>query len=86
MARQQAARSWELRAIISMARLARGRNSDGAVAQLSDILRGLSEGFETADFQRAKAFLAANGDDPGAPTGDPTGATVIALRRGLTRG
>jgi predicted ATPase/DNA-binding winged helix-turn-helix (wHTH) protein len=86
MARQQAARSWELRALTSKARLTRGQNSDAEpLARLSDILRGLSEGFETADVQRAKALLAGTGASFSAD-GIRTGGSVVALRRGLVRG
>jgi predicted ATPase len=90
MARQQAARSWELRAITSKARLSHGQRPDAdALAQLSGILHGLSEGFDTVDFKRAKELLADDGDSraaPFSPDGDRAGASVIALRRGVARG
>ncbi|MBV7330706.1 hypothetical protein KFU94_21165 [Chloroflexi bacterium TSY] len=57
-ARQQKARSLELRATIHLARLwqKQGRSFE-AYQQLSDIYRLFTEGFDTADLIEAKALL-----------------------------
>ena len=54
----QGAKSWELRATISLARLLRdtGRR-DEARAMLADIHNWFTEGFDTADLKDAKALL-----------------------------
>ncbi|MBV8359969.1 MAG: hypothetical protein JO189_18835, partial [Deltaproteobacteria bacterium] len=58
IARSQRAKSWELRATVSMARLLgkQGRH-DEACAMLSDIYGRFTEGFDTADLKEAKALL-----------------------------
>jgi DNA-binding SARP family transcriptional activator/predicted ATPase len=58
IARGQAARSWELRAALSLARLlvAEGRRDD-AYRTLAGVYDWFTEGFDTADLQDAKAFL-----------------------------
>jgi class 3 adenylate cyclase/predicted ATPase len=58
VARRQNAKSWELRAATSLARLRRqqGRPQD-AVALLAPILAWFTEGFATADLKEAKALL-----------------------------
>ena len=58
IARRQQARSWELRAASSLARLlaAEGRR-DEARGALADIYGWFTEGFDTADLQEAKALL-----------------------------
>jgi len=58
IARGQAARSWELRAALSLARLlvAEGRR-DEAHRTLAGVYDWFTEGFDTADLQDAKAFL-----------------------------
>jgi adenylate cyclase len=58
IAREQEARSWELRATMSLARLAAnaGRR-DEALAMLSNIYGWFTEGFDTADLNEAKALL-----------------------------
>jgi class 3 adenylate cyclase/tetratricopeptide (TPR) repeat protein len=58
VARSQKAKSWELRATTSLARLLRhsGRR-DEAGAMLSEIYNWFTEGFETADLKDAKALL-----------------------------
>ena len=58
IARGQAARSWELRAALSRARLlvVEGR-CDEAYRTLAGVYDWFTEGFETADVQDAKAFL-----------------------------
>jgi predicted ATPase len=62
IARQQAARSWELRAASSLARLLRaGGQHDEARRTLGGVYDGFTEGFDTADLQEAKALLAAHG-------------------------
>jgi predicted ATPase len=59
VARQQQAKSWELRAAISMARLWRDQ---GKVQQARELLAPVygwfTEGFDTRDLQDAKALLA----------------------------
>ena len=58
VARRQNAKSWELRAVTSLARLRRqqGRPQE-AVALLAQILGWFTEGFDTADLKEAKALL-----------------------------
>ncbi len=59
VARRQNAKSWELRAAMSLARLRRqqGRPQE-AVALLAPIYAWFSEGLDTADLKEAKALLA----------------------------
>jgi predicted ATPase len=58
VARHQQAKSWELRAAMSLARLWRDR---GKVQQARELLapvyRWFTEGFETRDLKEAKALL-----------------------------
>jgi predicted ATPase len=58
IARNQNARSWELRATASLARLlvSKGRR-DEARSKLADIYNWFTEGFDTADLKEAKALL-----------------------------
>jgi len=58
IARKQSAKSWELRATMSLARLlaTQGRH-DEARAMLADIYGWFTEGFDTADLKDAKALL-----------------------------
>jgi predicted ATPase len=58
IAREQAARLYELRATMSLARLLRdtGRR-DEARTRLADIYNWFTEGFDTADLKDAKALL-----------------------------
>jgi predicted ATPase len=58
LARRQAARSWELRAASSLARLliAAGRR-DEARRTLAGVYDWFTEGFDTADLGEAKALL-----------------------------
>jgi predicted ATPase len=58
VARKQSAKSWELRATMSLARLLRhtGRR-DEARALLAEIYNWFTEGFDTADLKEAKALL-----------------------------
>jgi predicted ATPase len=58
IARQQEAKSWELRAVTSLARLLaqRGRRDD-ARAMLAEIYGWFTEGFDTPDLKDAKALL-----------------------------
>jgi class 3 adenylate cyclase/tetratricopeptide (TPR) repeat protein len=58
IARRQGAKSWELRATTSLARLLRdtGRR-DGARTMLTEIYNWFTEGFDTADLKDAKALL-----------------------------
>jgi predicted ATPase len=58
IAQRQEAKSWELRATVSLARLLtkQGRG-DEARMMLAEIYRWFSEGFDTADLKEAKALL-----------------------------
>jgi predicted ATPase len=62
VARHQQAKSWELRAAMSLSRLwqQQGKRAE-AVALLAPIYDWFTEGFETADLQEAKALLEALG-------------------------
>jgi class 3 adenylate cyclase len=58
IARKQHAKSWELRATTSLARLlAKQRKHDKARPMLAEIYNWFTEGFETADLKDAKALL-----------------------------
>ena len=58
VARRQHAKSWELRATTSLARLLRDTNQrDEARAMLAEIYNWFTEGFDTADLKDAKALL-----------------------------
>ena len=58
IARRQQAKSWELRAAISLSRLwqHQGKRDDARVL-LAPIYGWFTEGFDTADLQEAKALL-----------------------------
>jgi predicted ATPase len=57
-ARRQGALSWELRGVMSLARLLRDQNrSTEAIALLVPIYNRFTEGFETADLKAAKALI-----------------------------
>jgi predicted ATPase len=58
VARRQQAKSWELRAAMSLSRLwqQQGKQTE-AQALLAPIYGWFSEGFDTADLQEAKALL-----------------------------
>lgn len=58
IARRQQAKSWELRAAISLARLwqQQGKNAE-AYDLLAPVYAWFTEGFETADLQEANALL-----------------------------
>jgi len=59
VARQQRAKSWELRAAISMARLWRDQGKPQQARELLAPVYGwFTEGFDTLDLRQAKAFLA----------------------------
>jgi predicted ATPase len=60
IARRQQARSWELRAAMSLSRLwqQQGKRAD-ARQLLAEIYSGFTEGFDTGDLQDAKALLVA---------------------------
>jgi predicted ATPase len=58
IARKQSAKSWELRATMSLARLLRATNHrDEARSILAEIYNWFTEGFDTADLKDAKALL-----------------------------
>ena len=57
-ARQQQAKSWELRAAISMARLWRSQGkTQQAREQLAPVYGWFTEGFDTVDLKEAKVLL-----------------------------
>jgi predicted ATPase len=58
VARAQQAKSWELRAAMSMARLWRGRGKRNEARDLlAPVYSGFTEGFDTRDLKEAKALL-----------------------------
>jgi predicted ATPase len=58
IARQQRAKSWELRAAMSMARLWRDQGKrDEARDLLAPVYNWFTEGFDTLDLKEAKALL-----------------------------
>ena len=58
VARKQQAKSWELRASISLARLWQQQGKKAAARQmLADVYNWFTEGFDTKDLQEAKALL-----------------------------
>jgi predicted ATPase len=62
IARQQQAKSWELRAAMSLARLWQRQGKHAAAHELLAPIYGwFTEGFDTADLQEAKALLEALG-------------------------
>jgi DNA-binding winged helix-turn-helix (wHTH) protein/tetratricopeptide (TPR) repeat protein len=61
IAREQGARSFELRAALCVAKLDRGRRSRAALDDLRRIYASFSEGFETADLVEARRLLADSG-------------------------
>jgi predicted ATPase len=59
VARQQQAKSWELRASMSLARLWRSQDKvQQARELLAPVYGWFTEGFDTRDLQEAKALLA----------------------------
>lgn len=65
IAQRQQAKSWELRASMSLARLwqQQGKQRD-ARQMLAEIYNWFTEGFDTKDLQEAKALLAELGEEP----------------------
>ena len=58
MARRQQAKSWELRAAMSLGELWRRQGKEGeARAIVSETYDWFTEGFDTPDLKRARAFL-----------------------------
>ena len=58
VARQQKAKSWELRAVISLCRLRQKQGKiEEARQRLAEIYNWFTEGFDTVDLQEAKALL-----------------------------
>ena len=58
IARQQQAKSWELRAATSMARLWRDQGKRGEARELlAPVYSWFTEGFDTLDLKEAKALL-----------------------------
>jgi tetratricopeptide (TPR) repeat protein len=65
VARKQGAKSFELRATISLARLLASQGRRGEVqTMLADIYNWFTEGFDTADLKDAKALLDRLGSEP----------------------
>jgi class 3 adenylate cyclase/predicted ATPase len=63
IARTQSAKSWELRATVSLARLLKSQGRDQeARTMLAEIYNWFTEGFDTADLKDAKALLDELGD------------------------
>jgi predicted ATPase len=59
IARQQQAKSWELRAVMSLSRLWQQQGKKKEARQLlAEIYNWFTEGFDTKDLQEAKALLA----------------------------
>jgi predicted ATPase len=59
IARRQGAKSWELRATVSLARLWQRQGRDGEAYQmLADVYGWFTEGFDTPDLQETRALLA----------------------------
>jgi predicted ATPase len=58
IARRQQAKSWELRATLSLARLWQQSKYQEARQVLAEVYGWFTEGFDTADLQEAKALLA----------------------------
>jgi predicted ATPase len=59
IARQQYAKSWELRAVISLSRLWQKQGKKTVARQmLAEIYTWFSEGLDTADLKEAKTLLA----------------------------
>ena len=57
-ARRQQAKSWELRAAMSLSRLwQRQERRQDAYQLLAEVYGGFTEGFDTADLQEAQALL-----------------------------
>ena len=64
VARRQQARSWELRAAMSLSRLWQQQGKrDDARELLAPIYGWFTEGFDTADLQDARALLRGTGSD-----------------------
>jgi predicted ATPase len=64
VARRQSAKSWELRATTSLARLlAKQGKRDESRAMLAEVYNWFTEGFDTADLKDAKALLDELGSD-----------------------
>ena len=65
VARKQQAKSWELRAAMSMARLRRDQGKpDEARDLLAPVYGWFTEGFDTLDLKEAKALLEELLDEP----------------------
>jgi predicted ATPase len=69
VARQEGAKSWELRAAVSLSRLwqQQGKRAE-AYELLAPIYGWFTEGFDTADFQEAKALREEFAGETAVPT------------------
>jgi predicted ATPase len=60
LARRQSAKSWELRAVMSLSRLYQQQGKEEEARQmLAEIYSWFTEGFDTADLREARALLQA---------------------------
>jgi D-alanyl-D-alanine carboxypeptidase len=79
VARKQQAKSWELRAAMSMARLWRDQGKrDEARALLAPVYGWFTEGFDTLDLKEAKALL-----DKALRQGKKISVAILTLCQGL---
>jgi hypothetical protein len=83
LARSQEAKSWELRAATTLARLWRDQGKPAAACELLAPVYGwFTEGFDTADLKDAKALLDELGDTAVPPTTGPLNAAANAAATG----
>jgi class 3 adenylate cyclase len=80
IARKQQARSWELRAAMSMARLDRGRRAE-ADDVLAPVYNWFTEGFDTRDLKEANILITEPTYGPDVPSSLSPSPTPMLLRR-----
>src|SRR5262249_20684700 len=73
VAQREGAKTFELRAALSLARLGQQQGSLAAVKGLADVYSWFTEGHDTADLREARAFLDSVGAAPQLETGDKRG-------------
>jgi predicted ATPase len=84
LARRQNAKSWELRAVLSLSRLYRRQGKEvEAHPMLAEIYGWFTEGFDTADLREARALLEVVSYE--ATREEPAGADTGAADRGGSR-